>query len=101
MLLGNHESNVRWDRASACAADAVPGTGLGRVLGVAVPSPELEPVLLAPALSGTGLQGNSGRRDGKNRRGGTFVVLGESRDEVVVGAVASSASGSTLGAAMA
>jgi len=103
-LLGNHERNVRWDRASACAADVVPGAGLGRVLGVAtvpVPSPELEPVL-APALSGTGLQGNSGRRDGKNRRGGTLVVLGERRDELVVGAAASSASGSTtLGAAMA
>ena len=97
MLLGNHERNVRWDRASACA-DVVPGAGLDRMLGVAtvpVPSPELEPVL-AVALSGTGLQGNSERRDGKNRRGGTFVVLGESRDELVVSAVGSSASGSTL-----
>jgi hypothetical protein len=33
-------------------------------------------------LSGTGLQGNSGRRDGKNRRGGTLVVFGARRGDV-------------------
>jgi hypothetical protein len=89
---------VRWGRPSACVI-AIPGAGLNRVFGVAtgpVPNPELVPVLVALALSGTGLQGNSGRRDGKNRRGGTFVVFGERRDDVVVGADVSSPSGSTL-----
>jgi hypothetical protein len=99
VLLGNQERKVRWDRPSACVV-AVPGAGLDRALGVAtgpVPNPEPVPVLgLGLALSGTGLQGNSGRRDGKNRRGGTFVVFGERRDEVVVGAVVSSGSGSTM-----
>lgn len=98
VLLGSHERKVRWDRGSACAG-VMPGAGLDRVLGVAtvpVPSPELEPVL-ALALSGTELQGNSGRREGKNRRGGTLVVFGERRDGLV-GAAGSSTSGSTLGA---
>lgn len=102
VLLGSHERKVRWDRGSACA-DVVPGAGLGRGLGVAtvlVPSPELDPVL-ALALSGTELQGNSERREGKNRRGGTLVVFGE-RCDGLVGAAGSSASGSTtLGGTMA
>jgi hypothetical protein len=101
VLLGSQERKVRCGRPSAWACVVtVPGAGLVRELGVATgpaPNPEFVPVLaLALALSGTGLQGNSGRREGKNRRGGTFVVLGERRDEVVVGAVVSSASGSTM-----
>jgi hypothetical protein len=99
-LLGNHERNVRGDRPSACVVvvvAAVDGAGLDRALGVAagpVPVPVLEPVL-------SGLHGNSGRRVGKNRRGGTHVVFGERRDDnvavVVVEDAESSASGSGPG----
>ena len=106
-LLGSHERNVRGDRPSACvvvvvvvvAVAAVDGAGLDRVLGVAAaPVPEPVPVL-EPVLSG--LHGNSGRRVGKNRRGGTHVVFGERRDDnvavVVVEDAESSASGSGPG----
>lgn len=90
-LLGSHERNVRGDRPSVCVVVVVPvvaavdGAGLDRVLGVAavpVPEPIPEPVPgLVPVLSG--LHGNSGRRVGKNRRGGTQVVFGERRDDIV------------------
>jgi hypothetical protein len=102
-LLGNHERNVRGDRVSACdvivvavvAVVAVDGVGLDRELGVgAGPVPIPEPV--PAAFSGMGLHGNSGRRVGKNRRGGTHVVFGERRDDVVAVAK-SSASVSGLG----
>ena len=99
VLLGSHERNVRWDRVSGCV-DADPGAGLDRALGVAtvpVPIPELVLVVLVLALSGTGLHGSSGRRDGKNRRGGTLVVFGERRGDVVIDTAGSSGSGSTLG----
>lgn len=108
-LLGNHERKVRGDRPSACvvvvvvAVVAVDGAGLDRALGVApapVPEPIPEPVpVLELVLSG--LHGNSGRRVGKNRRGGTHVVFGERRDDnvavVVVDDAESSASGSGPG----
>ena len=100
VLLGSHERNVRWSRASAaCVAVVVvviaAGAGLERPLGVAttpVPVPEPVPVLvlvlvLVVALSGTGLHGSSGRRDGKNRRGGTLVVFGVARGDVSDAAV--------------
>lgn len=103
-LLGNHERNVRGDRVSVCvvivvavvAVVAVDGVGLDRELRV-VPGPVPEPVP-APTLafSGMGLHGNSGRRVGKKRRGGTHVVFGERRDDVVA-VVESSASVSGLG----
>jgi hypothetical protein len=87
-LLGNQERKVRGDRVSVCVVmvDAVDGAGLDRALRVGagpvpVPVPEIVPVT---ALSGLGLHGNSGRRVGKNRRGGTHVVFGERRDDVVV-----------------
>ncbi len=76
-----------------------------RALGVTaapvlVPIPEPVPVLTL-LLSELGLHGNSGRRVGKNRRGGTHVVFGERRDDVVAvvvgGAAGSSASGSGPG----
>jgi hypothetical protein len=99
---------VRGDRPSACVVVvvvvvAVDGAGLDRALGVApapVPEPIPEPVpVLELVLSG--LHGNSGRRVGKNRRGGTHVVFGERRDDnvavVVVDAAESSASGSGPG----
>ena len=103
-LLGIHERNVRGDRPSACEVVvivvAVDGVGLDRLLGVvAAPAPETIPVpVLVLVLSG--LQGNSGRRVGKNRRGGTHVVFGEKRDDIVVVVVddaESSASGSGPG----
>ena len=102
-LLGNQERYVRWSRgASVCCVDAATeaeaeagtgtGAGLDRVLGIAsapvavpvfapvvrpIPVLELEFVLvLECVLSGRGLQGSSGRRDGKNRRGGMAIVLG-------------------------
>jgi hypothetical protein len=56
--------------------------------------------VLGVALSGAGLRGSSGRRDGKNRQGGTLVVFGERSDDVVTGAAESSASGSVLGPAL-
>jgi hypothetical protein len=97
-LLGSHERNVRCDRASTC------GAGLERELwtaGVPIPVPIPEPAsVLGVALSGAGLHGSSGRREGKNRRGGTLVVFGERRDDVVTGAAESSASGSALGPAL-
>jgi hypothetical protein len=103
-LLGSHERNVRGDRPSACVVVvvvvvAVDGAGLDRELGVAVaPVPEPLPIL---ELVLSGLHGNSGRRVGKNRRGGTHVVFGERRDDnvvvVVVDAAESSASGSGPG----
>jgi len=85
---------VRCGRASTCVV-AVGGVGLDRVLGDAVvPVPIPEPVVvLALPLSGRGLQGSSGRRDGKNRRGGTVVVFVEERGDVA-GAAESSASSS-------
>ena len=77
-LLGCHERNVGGGRPSVCVVVvvvvAVDGAGLDRALGIAavpVPVPIPEPV---PVLSG--LHGNSGRRVGKNRRGGTHVVFG-------------------------
>jgi hypothetical protein len=90
-LLGNHERNVRGDRVSACVVIvAVDGAGLDRALwvatdpvAVAVPTPDPVPPAPTAALSETGLHGNSGRRVGKNRRGGTHVVFGERRDDVV------------------
>ena len=106
-VLGIHERNVRGDRVSDCVVIvAVDGAGLDRALEVAAdpiptpipaPAPVPEPVP-APrvALSELGLHGNSGRRVGKNRRGGTHVVFGERRDEVV-GVVESSVSVSGLG----
>lgn len=105
-LLGNHERNVRGDRVSVCvvivvdvvAVVAVDGVGLDRELRVIpgpVPVPEPVPAP-TPAFSGIGLHGNSGRRVGKNRRGGTHVVFGERRDDVVAVAE-SSASVSGLG----
>jgi hypothetical protein len=109
-LLGSHERNVRGDRPSAgvdvvVVVAAVDGAGLDRTLGVTaapVPVPIPEPVpVLTLLLSELGLHGNSGRRVGKNRRGGTHVVFGERRDDVVavvvVGAAGSSASGSGPG----
>lgn len=95
---------MRGDLVSDCvvsvAVVAVDGAGLDRALGVAagpVPGPIPEPVpLLTLALSETGLHGNSGRRVGKNRRGGTHVVFGERRDDVVVVGVTES-SGSVSG----
>ena len=103
-LLGSHERNVRCNRVSAACVGvivAVDGAGLDRVLGVGtgpVPIPKPVPVLaLALALSGMGLHGSSGRRDGKNRRGGTLVVFGESGDHGNVCAAESSASGSAPG----
>jgi len=94
---------MRGGRPSVCVVVvvvvAVDGAGLDRALGVAavpVPEPIPEPV---PVLSG--LHGNSGRRVGKNRRGGTHVMFGERRDDivavVVVDAVESSVSGSGPG----
>jgi len=86
-LLGSHERNVRGDRPSACVVvvvvvvAAVDGVGLDRVLGV-VAAPVLEPIP-EPVLLLSGLHGNSGRRVGKNRRGGTHVVFGERRDDIV------------------
>jgi hypothetical protein len=90
-LVGSHERNVRCDRASTCSA------WLEREFssaGVPVPIPEPASVL-GVALSGAGLHGSSGRRDGKNRQGGTLVVFGESND-VVTGAAESSAPDSAL-----
>ena len=100
-LLGSQERNVRGDRPSACvvvvvvvAVVAVDGAGLDRALRVvATPVPEPVPVL-------SGLHGSSGRRVGKNRRGGTHVVFGERRDDIVAVDVVdaeSSASGSGPG----
>jgi hypothetical protein len=113
-VLGIHERNVRGDRVSACVVVvAVDGAGLDRALEVAadpipipipvpVPVPVPEPVP-APrprlALSEVGLHGNSGRRVGKNRRGGTHVVFGERREDVV-GVVESSVSVSGLGSTL-
>jgi len=106
-LLGSHERKVRGDRPSACVVvvvvvvvAGVDGAGLDCALGVAaVPVPEPEPVpVLVLVLSG--LHGNSGRRVGKNRRGGTHVVFGERRDDIVAVVVVdaeSSASGSGPG----
>jgi hypothetical protein len=95
---GGSERNVPCDSASAC------GAALERELwtaGVPVPVPNPEPAsVLGLALSGAGLHGSSGRLDGKNRRGGTPVVFGERRDDVVTGAVEPSASGSALGPAL-
>ncbi|KAI0284414.1 hypothetical protein BC826DRAFT_158163 [Russula brevipes] len=91
--LGSHERSVHCERASAC------GAGLERELwpaGVSLLTPQLASVLRV-ALSGAGLHGSSGRRNGKNRLGGTLVVFGERRDDIVTGAAESSASGSTLG----
>jgi len=107
-VLGIHERNVRGDRVSGCVVIvAVEGAGLDRALEVAadphpipIPVPVPEPVL-APrlALSEMGLHGNSGRRVGKNRRGGTHVVFGDRRDDVV-GVVESSVSVSGLGSTL-
>jgi len=98
-LLGSHERNVRGDRPSGCVVTVVAadGVGLDRALGiVVVPKPELIPVLTL-VFSGIGLHGNSGRRVGKNRRGGTHVVFGERRDDVVAVVVAAESSASDSG----
>ncbi|KAI0247172.1 hypothetical protein BJV78DRAFT_1247789, partial [Lactifluus subvellereus] len=59
----------------------LPGSSTRSVLPLP-PYPCLSPrlswlltLILVVALSGTGLHGSSGRRDGKNRRGGTLVVF--------------------------
>ena len=94
---------MRGDRPSTCVVVvvivvAVDGAGLERALRV-VAAPVLEPIPeLVPVLSG--LHGSSGRRVGKNRRGGTHVVFGERRDDIVAVDVVdaeSSASGSGPG----
>ena len=107
-VLGIQERNVRGDRVSGCVVIvAVDGAGLDRALEVAadpIPNPVPVPVpgpVPAPRLplSEVGLHGNSGRRVGKNRRGGTHVVFGERRDDVV-GVVESSVSVSGLGSTL-
>jgi hypothetical protein len=70
-LLGSHERYMHCDRASTC------GAGLERELWTAGgPVPIPEPAMLGVALSGAGLHGSSGCRDGKNQRGGTLAALG-------------------------
>ncbi len=107
-LLGSQERNVRWSRGgSVCcwgcpavavaAAGAGAGTGTGagleRVLGIApapVAVPVPVPVLgLELVLSGRGLQGSSGRRDGKNRRGGMPIAFRGGNGDVVCAAESS------------
>jgi hypothetical protein len=94
-LLGSQERNVRWSRVSACVAGDA-GAGLERVPGDAAdPALVLKLVVLEVALSGTRAHATSGRRDGKNRRGGTFVVFDMARGDVDA-IVESSASASPL-----
>ncbi|KAF8267405.1 hypothetical protein EI94DRAFT_1730455 [Lactarius quietus] len=105
-LLGSHERNVRWSRGASvccceCAAEADAGTGKGAGLDEAVPVPApvamlgLESVLVL-VLSGSGLQGSSGRREGKKRRGGMPIAFRGGNVDAVVCAAESSTSVSAV-----
>jgi hypothetical protein len=96
-LLGSQERKVRWSRGTSVCCCAWAGTdaggaGLDRVLGIA-PAPAALAVSVL-VLSGRGLQGRSGWRDGKKRRGGMPIAFRGGND-VVVCAAESSASAST------
>jgi hypothetical protein len=102
-LLGNQERNVRWSRgASICCRESAnevgtgKGTGLDRVLGIAPAPAPVVALVFAPVarlglesvlvlvLSGWGLQGSSGRREGKKRRGGMPIALKGGKGEADV-----------------
>lgn len=103
-LLGSQERNVRWSRgASVCCCEYATEVGTGRGAGLdRVPAPVavlvLAPVarpglesVLVLVLSWRGLQGSSGRREGKKRRGGMPIAFrGGNGDVVVVCVVAES-----------
>lgn len=116
-LLGSQERKVRWSRgvsvcsaAAEAGAGAGTGTGAGLDRGLGIASAPVAVPVLAPAarsvpvpvlvfvLSGRELQGSSGRRDGKKRRGGMPIAFkggGNGGAEVdVVCAAESSASAS-------